>query len=672
MSAANQENYREIAGLIKAGKAAEALAQLDALLAANPNDITALSLNGSAHMKAGNLDKAFDSFEGAISADPESFSAHADLGFAAMKCGQTKRAISHFTKATEINPDYYPAWGFLEKLLYETSDYPAALHAVDRAEALDPMDADYRSMQAELTADRPAEAEKIARAMLERQPGHPRAVFMLAHLATKVGAQEEATKILKYGIDHHPANIMLRRALVQNLETLGAFIPAVVEAKELTTLKPDYLSWLLLSKVHGHTGAYEDALLAAEEAAKCLDPDSGELGKVDLLRGHALKILGRRAESEQAYRDCIVNTPGNGAGWWGLADFKNYEFSAEDKQAMADLAGQEQADPAQRCQAAFALAKAHEVDGEDAEAFDWYKRANDLRPDVIFDADKNDAFCNRIVSGFDAEMLKRQAKPQLDSPTPIFIVGMPRAGSTLIEQILASHSQVEGTMELMTLPKLERRITISGGKLFNEKYPASFAHFGTDDLSAFGQNYLNETAMYRTDRAFFIDKLPPNFERVGLIHKILPHAIIIDARRHPMDCGFSAYKQHFAGGHEYSYDLANIGRYYNSYLRVMDHFDAVLPGRVFRVQYEENVRDNEGVTRRLLDHIGLDFEPACLEFYKNKRAVRTASSEQVRQPIYTGSVATWKRYKTALAALAEALGPATLARFDQVQDLANG
>ena len=164
----------------------------------------------------------------------------------------------------------------------------------------------------------------------------------------------------------------------------------------------------------------------------------------------------------------------------------------------------------------------------------------------------------------------------------------------------------------------------------------------------------------------------PNFERIGVIHKILPHAIIIDARRHPMDCGWSAYKQHFAGGHEYSYDLANIGRYYNSYLSIMDHFDAVLPGRIFRVQYEENVRDTEGMIRRLLDHIGLDFESACLEFYKNKRAVRTASSEQVRQPIYTKSVASWKRYETQLAALAKALGPATLNRFDQGQDLENG
>jgi tetratricopeptide (TPR) repeat protein len=663
MSAANQEKYRTIAGLIKEGDAAAALLQLDTILATNPNDETALSLTGSAHMSAGDQHGAFESFEAAIAAHPESFSAHADLAFAAMKCDQSARAIKHFTRAIEINPDFYPAWGFLEKLQYEAGDYPAALHAVQRAEALDPMDADYREMQTELTSERPGKAEVIARAILKRHPGHPRAVFMLAHLANKVGAQEESVKILKYGLEHHPANLMLRRALIQNFEKLGAYIPAVIEAKELVKVSPDYLSWLLLSKVHGHTGAHEDALEAAEEAAKCLDPDSGELGKVDLLRGHALKILGHRADSEQAYRDCIVNTPGNGAGWWGLADFKNYQFTEEDKRTMEDLACQEDADPAQRCQAAFALAKAHEVDGDDAKSFDWYKRANDMRPNINFDADKHDAFVERIIEGFDANMLARQAQPQRTSPTPVFIVGMPRSGSTLIEQILASHSQVEGTMELATLPNLERRITIAGGKQFNQKYPASLAHFGTEDLSAFGQNYLNETAMYRTDKAFFIDKLPANFERIGLIHKILPQAIIIDARRHPMDCGLSAYKQHFAAGHEYSYDLANIGRYYNSYLAVMDHFDAVLPGRVFRVQYEENVRDTEGTIRRVLDHSGLEFEPACLEFYKNKRAVRTASSEQVRQPIYDKSVQYWKKFEAELEPLSKALGPETLARF---------
>ena len=262
-------------------------------------------------------------------------------------------------------------------------------------------------------------------------------------------------------------------------------------------------------------------------------------------------------------------------------------------------------------------------------------------------------------------MLGKQASPKPTGPTPIFIVGMPRAGSTLIEQILASHSRIEGTMELMTLPNLERTIRIAGGRKFNENYPRSLRKFNQDELGAFGQAYLDETAIYRTSKPFFIDKLPPNFERVGLVHKILPQAIIIDARRHPLDCGFSAYKQHFAGGHEYSYQLEHIGHYFNNYLQLMDHWDSVLPGKVKLVQYEDMVRDTEDTIRKILNHIGVDFEDACLRFFENKRAVKTASSEQVRQPIYTKSVGRWRTVSDQLKPLIDSLGEKTMTRFQR-------
>ena len=269
----------------------------------------------------------------------------------------------------------------------------------------------------------------------------------------------------------------------------------------------------------------------------------------------------------------------------------------------------------------------------------------------------------KIIDGFDSDTLNNQANEQ-DMPTPIFIIGMPRSGSTLIEQILSSHSEIEGTMELMTLPNLERKIIIDGGLNFDKKYPESFKYFNEEQLADFGKQYLNQTSIYRTDKPYFIDKLPPNYERVGLIHKILPNAIIIDARRHPMACGFSIYKQHFAGGHEYSYDLNNIGFFYNCYLDVMDHFNHLIPEKIFTMQYENNVKNTETMTRELLDHIGVKYESACLEFYKNKRAVRTASSEQVRKPIYTGSLEQWRNYETELQPLKEALGDETIKRFE--------
>mgnify|MGYP001253017627 FL=1 len=666
MTEENNQKYQTIAEQIKKGNTDDAITSLKSILSSDPNDLVALSMSGSAYMRAGDETEAFNSFEAAVKVNPNSFSSHGDLAFAAMKCGQSARAITHFEKSLEINPNFYPAWSFLEALYFEKRDYVAALNAVKKSEALDPMNDEYKEMQNALKNGYSENAEKIARSIIARHPGHPRASFMLAHLASRLGAHEECTKVLRYALQHHPANIMLRKALIQNLERLGEFILAVDEAEGLTKLDSDYRHWVLLSKVYGHIGSHEKALGAAEEAAKSIHDNTEELGKIDLLRGHALKILGRRSESEQAYRDCILNTPGNGAGWWGLADFKDYKFDQVDKLTMKEIFENEKYEPAQRCQAAFALAKAYEGDNDFDKSFIWYKKANDLRPNLNFNQTDHQKFCKRIIKGFDFDTLKNQASEQADTPTPIFIIGMPRSGSTLIEQILSSHSQIEGTMELMTLPNLERKMIISGGLKFDKKYPESFKHFNKAQLADFGKAYLDQTSIYRKDKPYFIDKLPPNFERIGIIHKILPNAIIIDARRHPLACGFSIYKQHFAGGHEYSYDLNNIGFYYNCYLSVMDHFNQMIPEKIFLMEYEKNIQNTEAMTRKLLDHIGLEFEPGCLEFYKNKRAVRTASSEQVRKPIYTDSLNEWKNYEEQLQPLRDAIGDDTIGRYEDI------
>jgi len=664
----NSKIYQTVADQIKQGNTDDAITSLKEILSSNPNDLIALSMSGSAHMRAGNEDEAFNYFEAAIKVDPDSFSAHGDLAFAAMKCGQSDRAIIHFEKALEIKPDYYPAWNFIEALYFQKRDYVAAVNAVEKSESMDPMDQDYKEMQNALKNGYLENAEKMARSMIARHPGHPRGSFMLAHLASRAGAHEECTKILRYALQHHPANAMLRKTLIQNLERLGEFILAVDEAEGLVKLDSDYRNWILLSKVYGHIGDYEKQLSAAEEAAKKIENNTDELGKVDLLRGHALKILGRRSESEQAYRDCIIRTPGNGAGWWGLADFKDYVFNEDDKLSMQEIIENKSHNPAQRCQAAFALAKALESENDFNQSFTWYKRANNLRPNLNFNQKDHEKFCERIIDGFDSDTLKNQAEKQENMPTPIFIIGMPRSGSTLIEQILSSHSEIEGTMELMTLPNLERKIIISGGESFDKKYPESFKYFNQEQLADFGMEYLNQTSVYRSDKPYFIDKLPPNYERIGVIHKILPNAIIIDARRHPMACGFSIYKQHFAGGHEYSYDLKNIGFYYNCYLEVMDHFNQFIPEKIFLMQYEKNIEDTETMTRALLDHIGVQYESDCLEFYRNKRAVRTASSEQVRKPIYKGSLEEWRNYESELQPLKESLGDQTIQRFNDLYD----
>ena len=665
MNSKNNIFYNKVKGLLQSNDTEKAISELKSFLDTHTDDEIALSLYGTVLLRSGDAEKAVSVLKRAAILYPDLPRSHTNLAFVAMKAGHSEQAIESYENAVRISPTLYPAWVHLGKLYFDAGNYEAALNTVEKEEKLDPMDQGFRQMQAAMHKKDYASTEEIARSMLAKQPGNPRAVYFLAHLASTVGAHEECADILNHGLDFHPANIRLRSALVSAYEVVGNFVAALQQARLLVKIKPDSNSYLALSRTCGHIGDHAGALSNAEKATDYLDANSGELGRLDLLRGHALKILGQRTESESAYRDSISHTPDYGAGWWGLADLKTYQFTAEDKHIMEKLADNNSAAMDHRCQAAFALAKAFENEGDHEQAFRWYQKANDLRPDINYSPAKHKSFSQECITEFDSNMLAVQAKPKPVGPTPIFILGMPRAGSTLIEQILASHSQIEGTMELMTLPYIERTIKLRGDQNFNTNYPASLRKFSQEELSAYGQAYLDESAIYRTSKPFFIDKFPPNFERIGLIHKILPQAIIIDARRNPLDCGYSAFQQHFAGGQEFSYSLDHIGKYYNVYLELMDHWDDVLPGKVQLVQYENMVRDTENMIRMILDHIGVDFEEACLRFFENKRAVKTASSEQVRQPIYTKSVGRWQTVSDQLKPLIDSLGEQTMERFQQ-------
>jgi tetratricopeptide (TPR) repeat protein len=665
MNGTNKHFYQAVNALIQNGQTEKALAELESFLDTKVDDEVALSLYGLALIRNGDTERALSTFKHAAEVYPDAVNAHENLAFIAMKAGDREQAIESYERTTRLSPASYRAWVHLGKLYFDAGDFEAALQAVDKAEKLDPLKQDFQQMQSVMQSEDFAKAEEIARLMLTRQPGHPHAIHALAHLAGMSGAHEESTQILSEGLEYHPANIRLREKLVGACEAVGNHVAALQHAKMLVRIKPGFMSYRILNRVCSHVGDYAGALSCVEKAAAYVDEGSEELVQLDLLRGHWLKILGRRKESESAYRDSIRHSPACGAGWWGLADLKTYRFSAEDKQVMENLAGDNNIPVNQRCQAGFALAKAYDNDGDHARAFLWYQKANNLRPDIKYSATKHRMSCQESIAEFDHDMLAEQARPEPAGPTPIFIVGMPRTGSTLIEQILASHSQIEGTMELMTLPYLKRTIRIAGNRKFNRNYPQSLRQFSQAELGVFGQAYLDQTAVYRTSKPFFIDKLPANFERVGLIHKILPQAIILDSRRNPLDCGYSAYKQLFAAGHDYSYSLENIGEYFNIYLQLMDHWDSVLPGKVKLVQYEEMVHDTENTVRGILDHIGVGFEQDCLRFFENKRAVKTASSEQVRQPIYTKSIGRWQTVSDQLKPLIDSLGEETISRFQQ-------
>jgi tetratricopeptide (TPR) repeat protein len=410
-------------------------------------------------------------------------------------------------------------------------------------------------------------------------------------------------------------------------------------------------NWVLLGTVYSRLMRQPDALLAFEEAVK-LNP--GEV-RLRLTIGHLHKTLGQRRECEAAYRRCLAIDPKFGEAYWSLADLKTYVFSDAEIAAMQSLLQGEGGDDQDQAQLHFALGRAFEHRKNYRLAFEHYATGNRRRRRTVpFDIGRFEDKTRRVAKTFDVAFFAERAAAGWPDPAPIFIVGLPRSGSTLVEQILASHSRVEGTFELPNVLTLVREFDHADAG--HDAYPEKVRDVPGEGFAMLGRRYLDETAAIRTGRAHFIDKMPNNFSHIGLIHAMLPRAVIIDVRRHPLDACFSTFKQYFAEGQSFSYDLDDLGRYYRCYLELMDHWDRALPGKVLHLRYEHLVRDPETHIRRLLEHCGLGFEPACLAFHETKRPVRTASAEQVRQPLYASGVGYWRHFETQLAPLRCSLG----------------
>ncbi len=578
--------------------------------------------------------------------------------------GERSEAIAALKGLVEANPGAFNAWIRLGNLLYHEQLYAEAVRAVKAAERADPMTPQFQLIQRAMQSRDFAQAKTSAERMLAKHPGHPRAVFTLAHLASSKGDHEGAVEILEGALHLSPANLVLRTMLIGALEHAGDYRRAVAAAQELARIEESFDSLWPLITVLLRYGQNDEALAACDRAERHVKSDPAKHSAVKLVRGQIRRIQGNREASIDLFRASLADDPRNAAAWWALADMKTYAFSPAEQQAIRELSARPDIDRKQRSVATFALARAHEMEGDGAASMPLYIKANALHPDHAFDPQRFDAAADRLRESYTPETLATQARGATGTATPVFIVGLPRAGSTLIEQILASHSQIEATIEQPTLPAVKRTAHLRCVERFGGDYLSNIGRLPQSDLEELGQAYLDESALFRTgDRAFFTDKLPNNFEHVGLIHKILPNAVIIDVRRNPMDCGFSLFKQHFAQGVEFSYSLKDIGSYYNGYLKIMDHWDRVLPGKVLHVQYEDLVRSPEPVIQNLLAGVGVKFEPRCLKFHETRRAVRTASSEQVRQPLYREGVGAWRAVEPHLEDLKAALGPQTLNRF---------
>ena len=623
---------------------ATAARQAEAILKSVPADPRAALILGSARRRLGDAKGARAILERLAKAYPSAALTAYELGMVLSALGEPGPAIAALRRAVTIKPDLAEAWQALGDQLFLTG--AAAEAEIAFAEQLR---ASVREPALKGAADalfRGAldDAERNLRTRLSTKPNDAVALHMLAEAFTRRGRDAEAEVLLATALEIDPgfdgarfdyAGVLLRRQ--KGSEGIVQLTPLLARDPENPAYRNLMAACLAFAGEHERAIAMYESLLATYARQP----------KIWLNLGHAFRTVRRPAEAADAYRRAIALAPELGEAYWSLANLKVTSFDEAEIAAMSaqldrrDLAGED------RVHLCFALGKALE-DRDDADtAFARYAEGARLhRAEHPYHADDG---TDRSIKLFTPAFFAARAKVGSRSNAPIFIVGLPRSGSTLVEQILASHSAVEGTMELPDIGFLAGSIG---------DYPEGLADLGPAALTALGEAFIGRTRSHRKlGRPRFIDKMPNNFHHLGFIHLILPQAKIIDVRRHPMGAGFSAFKQLFARGQAYSYDLADLGRYYRDYVELMAHFDDVLPGRVCRVIYEDLVEDTEGQVRRLLDHCGLAFEPACLKFHENNRPVRTVSSEQVRRPIYREGLDQWRRYEAQLAPLREALGP---------------
>ena len=588
---------------------------------------------------------------------PASWGLHYECAIAHAALGQADAAADALIIATRLNPRSSLAWHALADQL-DLLGHPDAASAASKARALPggAGDAAVAEAAGRLFNGVPSATVDL-HARFGFDPNDVAALRLLADVASSMGNDKAAEQLLAKALDLAPDFTPARYHLAAALFRLTRFAQALAFANRVVEERPAWAeARMLRAAILMRTGDARTAL-ADFEASIVLAPDHAQAWHG---YGHALRAVGRPAAAVNAYRQTITLAPTFTEAFWSLANLKTWRFEDRDVAHMTALMANTEIGGDERAYLHFALAKANEDAGRNDAAFEHYRQANALRrASQPHDAVAHSHFVGRMIETLTPGFLADRTGVGSKARGPIFVVGMPRSGSTLVEQILASHSQVEGLSELPEITAIAKEIDDQARSQKSETaYPEQLASLPDGAFTIFAADYLARAGLRRrTERPLFVDKFPGNFLHVGLIHLMLPNAVIIDVRRHPLSCCLSLFRQCFAGGQAYSYDLADLGRYFADYVALMNHIDAVLPGRVLRISYEALVMDVESETRRLLDHCGLPLEPGCLRFYENNRVVQTPSSEQVRRPIYQDALDRWRDFEPWLEPLITALGP---------------
>ena len=655
-----EQTVRRLRDWQKAGRHDESLRDAQSLLGDFPENRDLLLIAAVSLRHLNRIPQSLAMLDRLERHQPRFSRMHQERGLCHVALKDAPRAIDALLRAVNINPALPKSWSMLEGLYRIVGDAQNAATAAAHVATLKRLPPEILTATSLFADGDLAPAERIVRAFLLQRGDHPEAMRLLAKIGIARNVLDDAEVLLEAMLtlapDHRAARYEYADVLVKR-HKYGKAREQLEALLRLDAGNPDYRS--LAATVAVGLGE-QDKAIALYRGLLADAPGSPD---VNLWLAHALKTVGDLPEAIDAYRAAAAARPDFGDAYWSLANLKTYRFCDDEIARMRVAEAAPAIAPMDRYHLCFALGKALEDRDEFAESWRYYEQGNALkraesryRPEII---ETNTA---KQIEVCTTDFFRHRVGWGAPAPDPIFIVGLPRSGSTLIEQILASHSKVEGTEELADIQRIVIDIQGREPDLNDPRYPGALAEPTAQDFRQLGEKYLAETQVHRTGRLFFIDKMPNNFRHIGLIHLMLPNAKIIDARREPMACCLGNLKQLFANGQEFTYSVEDIARYYRTYLKLMRHWGDALPDRVLRVHHEDVVTDLEGSVRRLLDHCGLDFEPACIEFHKTKRSVRTPSAEQVRQPIFRDGLDQWKKFEPWLGPLKDALGDA-LSRY---------
>ncbi len=635
--------------LLQAGKLEQALEAARRELDGDAGNVDALYCMAVAQRYLRRHDEALQTLEQLNEVSPNYARSFQEAGHNYRELGRLHDARRAYQRAVGLNRALHASWRELATIHERQQQHDKAAAAKAEFERLSRLPPELVTVTSLLEEHRLFKAERLCRDFLQRAPHNVEAMRLLALLGMKLFVYDDAEFLLESCVELDPDYWLARLDYVKILHKRQKFEQALEQATILREAFPNnYAFDLAYANQSVAVGNYDTAL---EVYAHIIDSHP-ELEQVFLARGHALKTVGRVDEGIASYRDAYRVRTDYGDAYWSLANLKTYRFTDDEIAQMRAQEAQPETAVDDRFHLCFALGKAYEDRQDFEESFAFYARGNRLRKDGLrYDADRAEAAMQRQIDVCNSQLFRDKAEVGSDYADPIFVVGLPRAGSTLLEQILASHSQIDGTLELPNIIATAHRLNGRRGSADEANYPRVLVELQAEHYAKLADSYISDTAIHRKGATHFVDKMPNNFMHVGLIHLMLPRAKVIDARRHPLACCFSGFKQLFADGQEFTYSLEDMARYYRSYVRLMRHWDTVLPGAVLRVHYEHVVADAEREVRRLLEFLELPFEDACLSFYETERSVRTPSSEQVRQPIYKGALEQWRHYEPWLGVL---------------------